>query len=965
MSRFLNPIALILFAILAACVPAPTSPSTPQPPLPSPSRGGAGGEVREVAPTVQAPQELKFSKNGYTTLGEWSAQATLNSARWLPGDSISLNAKLRITDAHLAAANAKAKVDGMVMLITAERTFDSDGWLRFAAAEKMSTLVTPTGLAIEGGVQGPVSKRIGYQFRTPVEEFISVPIASAQKTENGEEFAFSALTKLPDDLPPGIYRLRLDFGASANKRFYSLNGDTFGRRPFSQGKDCESEMYSPPILANGRHVSGKFVDASGIKPRIPWVILGNYNSNGYRGVVAEEDKSRFALSNRNIIPDDVILPFYDDANKSVSYSLEPQFPFDTIDSRVNIPWDYTKGELTIQVMGPDGKTTDLGTAPYIAKQGQWHTTKQSKFTAWKPPSYGQYTVRATGWVADAWGNRYEGGGTYKFWIAKRMTLATATFQGQAYPVGNRYGRDIGFSPAVPADVQVTATLYVNSDPKNAKTISFKGKASPGGMFTAAQGLQALPFDAPGEYHAQVLATYTDAEGHLWVASMRHAGVVYPVDTPIVAHGKKVSIKGKLFDRGETNAEGWIDTEKNEQHLEHINFPYNAGDVLLIASEMQGANKIEPVLTYEMKTNPAPYDPALQTIGATNVRIQTSNGYSPHLFPEYITEFSYYYAAGPRPGLMSRFLVAEDGTRAPYWPTSTSNFGGQINASNNGDQPGDIYRLIGGVVVRKKDQAPMYAGYIANAFILSKGSKNNRVIAPGSEDIVGSTGEKARAFIAMNARPGMVYETGTAFVPALQIDPMIPLNVAFTLNYPDGRQVVAQGVADASGSFAGKDRWVLDVPGVYRYTIDSDWNGFRALTPGLPNEGGAIYVIEKERPTAQGLKLNMPEQSNFSPTAGLKITGTSSAKVVNYAAVIPGAIIAGGEISVKNGKFEFFFNPAEINKTAPTYEIINMVNGKPEIRDVVHLTFFAQETTPTTFHSYVRVILRGTTALYVR
>jgi hypothetical protein len=269
---------------------------------------------------------------------------------------------------------------------------------------------------------------------------------------------------------------------------------------------------------------------------------------------------------------------------------------------------------------------------------------------------------------------------------------------------------------------VTATLYVNSDPKNAKTITYSGKASPSGMFTAAQGLKPLVFDAPGEYVAEILAKYTDRDGHLFVSSMRHSGVVYPDDTPIVARGKKLKVGNKLLDRGDTNAEGWIETEANILHLEHINFPFQSGDVLLIASEMQGANKIEPVLTYEMKNNPAPYDPNLQTIGATNVRLQTSNGYSPHLFPEYITEWAYYYAGAPRPGFMSRFLVAENGTRAPYWPTTTSNFGGQINASNNGDQPGDIYRLIGGVVVRKKDQAPMYAGYLSNAFIVPKGQR---------------------------------------------------------------------------------------------------------------------------------------------------------------------------------------------------------------------------------------------------
>ena len=53
---------------------------------------------------------------------------------------------------------------------------------------------------------------------------------------------------------------------------------------------------------------------------------------------------------------------------------------------------------------------------------------------------------AAGWIADTTGRRYEGGGTYRFWMAKRMTLATATFQGQPYPVGASYGRDIQFNP---------------------------------------------------------------------------------------------------------------------------------------------------------------------------------------------------------------------------------------------------------------------------------------------------------------------------------------------------------------------------------------------------------------------------------------------------------------------------------------------------------------------------------------
>jgi hypothetical protein len=943
----------------ASPAPAPTAAAVPAP--------------GQVAPTpIQAAQtDVRFNKSGYTTLGDWDSDVVAGPNRWQPGAAVRVQANLRVWDAHLAALNGSGiKADGFVLLVTAERTFDADGWLRLPSDERMSTLLTPTGLAIEGGVQGAVTNRFGYRFRTPVDELVTVPLTATTKLDAYRMASFMVQTKLPATLPPGIYRLRLDYGVTVKGRYYNLNGEAFAKRGFPKGRVTESEAYSPLIRADGAHVSGRVVDAATIRPRIPWVLLANYNSNGYRGVIASEDEPRFALSGRLLIPDEVILPLYDENNPKVtlSYSLEPQFPADTIDVSSNIQWDYTKGELSIEVTGPDGKTVDLGTAPFVGKTGQWPTTKKPAFTAWKPARYGLYTVKAAGWTQDIWGNRYEGGGTYRFWIAKRMTMATATFQGQAYPVGGRYGRDMAFAPAVAADVSVTATLYANSSPANARTITYSGKASPGGVFGAAQGMQPLVFDAPGEYAAQVLATYTDQEGHLWVSSMHHAGVIYPEDSSIVARGKKLTdSKGKLVDRGDTNFEGWVDVANDVNHLAHINYPYLPGDVLLIASDHQGANKIEPVLTYELKQNPAPYDPGLQGIGLTNVRLQTSNGYSPHLFPEYITDWAYFYAGAPRPGFMSRFLVAEDGTRAPYWPTSPNAFGGQVNASSNGDLPGDIYRLIGGVVLRRLGQSPQYAGYMANAFVLPKDSKDNRVIAAGSEDLLGSTGEKARFWL-VGTRPGMLYETGAAFAPAVQIDPMLPVTVTFTLFYPDGRAVTAQGMGDSFGSFVGKDRWTLDLPGVYRYTLEATWEGFKGYMPGLPKSGGEFYVIEKTPPAgAKGILLDLPTQSSFPPASGLVITGTSSASEIRYAAVIPGAAILQGTVPVEKGRFRFFFDPAAINKTTPTYDTVNLVSGKPEIGDVVHLTFFSEEKTPggAVYHSFVRLILRGNKVLYVR
>ena len=913
-------------------------------------------------------QAVRFGDSGYTAFGDWYSEASVSPSEWQPGTLLEVNIRLVVTDSHLAGlAAAGIKVDGFCLLVTAERTFDADGWIRLSSDERMSTLVTPTGLGIEGGVQGAVTNRFGSGFRTPVDQFLVRPMSATVRREGKREVEFEMGAELPADLPPGIYRIRLDYGVTYNKRYYSLNGESFAKRPFFVGRPTESHLYSPPLRASGRHVSGRMVDGSTIKPRLPWVLLADYNSNGYRGVVAEEDKWRFALSGRNIIPDEVILPLYNSAKRKQAYSLEPQFPTDTIELRSNIPWDYRRGELSIQVTGPDGKTVDLGTALFLDQAGQWPTTRRAAFTRWTPPAYGQYKVKVTGWIGDAWGNRYEGGGTYQFWIANRMTMATATFQGISYPVGGKYGRDIGFAPAVPADVEVRATLYVNSDPDNKREAYSSGKATLSGIFGVAQGARQLPLDAPGEYHGHVLARYTDSEGHLWVCSMRHAGVVYPEDSPIVARGKKLSIGGKLVDRGETRFEGWVDTVNNVNHLAHINFPFQSGDVLLIASEGQGANKIEPVLTYELKQNPAPYDARLQGIGVTNLQIRTSNGYSPHMFPEYITDWAYYYAGAPRPGFMSRFLVGEDGLRAPYWPTSPNSFGGQINASNNGDLPGDIYRLLGGVVLRKKEQPPAYAGYLSSAFLLPKETKNNRVIAAGSEDVIGPTGRKGRLFL-VGLRPGMTYETGASFTPAAQIDPILPATLSFALDYPDGRHVVATGSGDAFGGFAGKDKWLLDVAGVYRYYLEADWQGYKGVMPGLPGNRGEFYVVEKERPAnAPRLTLDLPEESSFPPTSALTITGRSTAQTVHYAAVIPGAVVDQGSLAVNGGKFEYRFDPVAISQATPTYDITNVKTGRPEIFDVVHLTFFSKEQAPGggSYHSYTRVIIRGTRVLYIR
>ena len=941
--------------------PTPTGtniPETSSTPIPEPQKG----LLDDLSPQQKVERYAAF----HSASGNWSTEFQIAPQTWIGGEKVRLAATLSfsqelLNNYMLTYPNTPSNA---CLLITAERDFDPSGNQHTPWHESVSTILTPSGLPIEGGGSAAISSYTGYTQKTPIDIMVEVPLTSFRLESQGlwNKGTFSSNITLPQDLPPGVYRLRLDFGFKTGNTRYNFNANNIGSRP--QDLNNISCVYSPPIPASGFDVSGRWVNGSQINRHSYWVLLWDYNSNGYRGVVAKEDQSKVAISPRNLIHDEIILPRFSTSGTALTYNLEPIFLLDNANLQRNIPWQYNHGNYSVKITYPNGTVKDLGTALFAARRGNGATTQNASFTAWKPPAYGNYTIEATGWIEDIWGTRYYGGGNYTFWIAERLTLATATFQGQAYNVGNRYGRDMAFNPPCPANVTVKASLYINSSSNNVSTVISTGQATRGGVFGTAQGLKALSLNAPGEYFATVIATYWDPQGTFWVCAMKHAGVVYPLDSSIEAHGKKITVQnGSIADRGEKRWEGHV-LANGTSVLDHINFPYNAYDMLEIASEHQGANKIEPVLTYAAKGNTT-YDKNLQSIGRSNLIIKTRNRLSPEMFPEYITDLQYWYGSAPRPGFNSRFIVSHDNIRAPYWPTSPNSFGGQIGASNNGDLPGDIYRLLGGVVIRNKGQAPMYAGYQASAFILPEGTNNNRIAAAGSEDLPSPDGVPARFFL-VPIRPGMIYPVGATFGAVLQIDPVVPCSVVFKLTAPNGTTFTTTGSGDQYGYFIAADRWALDKPGLWIYTINATWNGYQGKVPGLPAEGGWIFVIENTPAPATGLTLNLARSQTFSPTTGITITGNSTASRVYYAAIIPGAVLEEGFVPVANGTFQYTFDPQRMAEKIKIYDIINLVNGKAEIGRVVHLTLFSEEHGPDgDFHSFARVVLRGTTAVYIK
>ena len=227
-----------------------------------------------------------FGGEGRTAQGDWSADVVLSDGRWQAGEPVQLAVTLRFADTILPGlADRKIKVDRLCVLVTAERTFDATGWMRLPSDERMSTLLTPTGLAIEGGIQGAVTNRYGYAFRTPLDVFESLPVTEAKAggSAGTSTALFPLRATLPGDLPPGLYRLRLDFGVMVGTRVYNLNGYTFATRPFTDQAGTSTYFYSPVVPASGPGASGASVDAERIQARFPWLLLSGYNSNGYRG----------------------------------------------------------------------------------------------------------------------------------------------------------------------------------------------------------------------------------------------------------------------------------------------------------------------------------------------------------------------------------------------------------------------------------------------------------------------------------------------------------------------------------------------------------------------------------------------------------------------------------------------------------------------------------------------------------
>ena len=433
--------------------------------------------------------------------------------------------------------------------------------MRLPSDERMSTLLTPAGLAIEGGVQGAVTTRYGYPFKSPVDQFLSIPVAQAAPgdTPATRVARFSVDAPLPAALPPGLYRLRFDFGVMVGHAGSTTSTATPSPRGRSRPEaGTITYFYSPIIPASGTHVSGRVVHGGAVQPRIPWLLLLELQlqrlprRRGRRGPrPLRHLRSQPHPGRRD--PADVRRQRERGSRTRSSPSSRP-----TPSTRPRTsPGTGPAGNCRCRSPAPTAAAWTSARRGSSRNRATARRRRRRRFTCVEAAGLrplhrdGQRVDRRHDRAAATRAAAPTASGS-----RKRMTLATATFQGMPYPVGSSYGRDIQFNPAVPADVQVTATSVRQLRRERRPDADLHRQGLPGRHLRGGAGHEIVPARRPGRVPRA-------RPGHLH----RRGGT--PLGLHDAPRGRRLPrsrrpssraarsspIGGKYVDRGETHVRG--------------------------------------------------------------------------------------------------------------------------------------------------------------------------------------------------------------------------------------------------------------------------------------------------------------------------------------------------------------------------------------------------------------------------
>ena len=918
--------------------------------------------------TVTSPSAIPVgvSGPGIDAIGEyWVGRGNVSGWSFRAGETVTYDMAFTYYSSRVTATTS------LTALTSDMSTQPNAGLIRLAdatgqpvQANFIPVLLTPTGLPIFDRAE---VQNDGWRFQA---QLLSSSATTGAFTAN-----YRLTLRLPSTMPGGHYVPA--FGWTPNGVFgNTMTGPPQGSPRYQQGVTSRN---LGPVVQVG--------DPS--PARVPWVLLGNQLDNGNRGVVAREDRGKFEFGHKvTYNADRLVIPKTNTQGQPISYRLEPYLP--TISHQIGGPnrpvpplvtFVFPDGQLQVQVKRPDGQIDDLGTAPFRAGRAQG--TNESFFgptsvndvyelTTFDPgfdytfAGYGHYEVTMSGWARDAIGNVYGGGGTYDVWVAEALDIDLGTFPSTPFQVGDTMSPTVHVNPPVPAAVSLTLKVFPNSSTANVVTKNLTGTANAYGYFHPGTAATRLSLDSPGEYLLDVLVSYTDTQGRLWMGAQRAASVIETPNVPFTVHGKRGITHGSgHFSSAWFRVKDIISPGQNdEQGLgSPVLMPYHSGDVIWSADDSDSG--IFPAVTIQDDQRITSLATGLPdseiTAGEIDVTMPSirPDGIQSVQAPDRITTWAYSYFSAMRAGVTIRSMVGSGEVQRAYWQFG-DRYNDQLGNGQTGDRVDDAKLQYAGVVYRDTTaNKNYYAIYGSMAAMIPLGTTvGQRVFPPFQGNGGGPTGGPLISmagqsidmfFTPVGVMPGTVLTVGDTVSVSGVVWPTLASKVDVVVVKPSGAQVAFNGRANKVGAFYRPgDDFVADQAGMYTAQIAVTHDGRTSAgqcTAPYPT-GGVLgttdglyrfYVASAESVTTP---LTIAASSTTLGAQGVTFTVTPPAGVTpvdaRVTANLTGTVLDDRALTLNNGAYTFTYAPANYST--------GFHNLDPDGADTVDVTFYVRGTT---------------------
>ncbi|MDA2929987.1 hypothetical protein MYX84_08595, partial [Acidobacteria bacterium AH-259-O06] len=840
-----------------------------------------------------------------------------------------------------------------------ERLSGPQGYGSLAHNIFASIFLTPTGLPIE---REPI---------TSVANFTDFTIVQMNKVaEDRVEASLDLAMQVPADLPAGYYVLlgRMFFSDPLLGEFPNdmmIQIDKVGLR-WSEG------VYLPVIRVGDP-----------APPRLFWTLLTDTLSNGTRGVGAVEDRERFALAPRILAQSETfIIPKVDSASGApLTYRLEPFAPTVSRGDRgvlpapPLIPFQFPSGSLTVRILKPDGTIDVLGPAPFVQARtrslvdrngetlgrGGGHMTDVYQLSTMDPQfevqftQEGRHVITLNGNVEDIWGNTWSGGGTYYVHVARLLSLDTAVLPGTPLEVEDTFNPGLVLNPPVPADVEVCFQLAPNSEVSQMVRQVVRGRANRFGYFQPGAG--GIPLDRPGEYRVDMVASYRDEKGNLWMGSRTWGSVIALPNSDMIAHGRRATDAVPLGPLWFFHSE-----IKQEFGDGHVFLPFHSGDI----TWAENSDSIRPELTLQ--------DPQGEVVDLLRERALTQFGdfdersaageiplfssrpelMDAHLDPSKVDLWGYSYRSIQRPLVRVREELTEDSMSSLYWRFDEQ-YAKQFGVGANGDLPNDIKFQFGATVLRGPVLPEPQYGIYGSLFVLVPDEDprgGTRTFPPFQGAAGGPSGgpimtlkgkEVDIFFHPTGTRPGSILEVGDVASFVGQIGPTLPSKVEITVTAPSGKVRQISGQANKVGYFYDPSTdFIVEEPGSYRVKVKVWHDGLTSAGPvqePFPsgdvlgsNEGEFFfYVMESD---SEELGVDIPRDSFVRPAEGpIQIPirpgeDPPTDMELHFTTVMPGFLLEEGRLTPNifaTGDLNYSYDAPRLHEDFPNLDLFDSDN----------------------------------------